>query len=61
MGKFPIVAGPIRRNIAKTEKEFKEAFENFSADIAPITTVSELSHEVFMDAKNLVNKTAKEF
>lgn len=61
LGKFPIVAGPIRRNIAKTEKEFKEAFENFSADIAPITTVSELSHEVFMDAKNLVNKTAKEF
>lgn len=60
LGKFPLVAGPIRRSIAKTEQEYKTAFENLPASIAPLATMSEVSHDVFMDAKSLITKASTE-
>lgn len=61
LGKFPVVAGPIRRNINKSEAEFKAAFEALPPNIAAVAAANEISHEVFMDAKNLVRRTSDEF
>lgn len=61
LGKFPLVAIPLKRNIVKAEQEFKAAFEALPSSIAPIATINEVSHAVFMDAKNLVTTANKEF
>lgn len=61
LGKFPLVSGPIKRNIIQTEKEFKKAFSELPADIAPVATLNEVSSEVFSDAKQLAKKVSDEF
>lgn len=60
LGRFPLVAGPIRRNIRQSELQFKEAFEKLPADIAPIATMSDVSHSVMMDAKGLFTSFSKQ-
>lgn len=57
MGKFPMVSGPIKRNIVKTEAQFKKAFEQLPSDIAPIATLDEVSGEIILDAKAAFKKT----
>lgn len=60
LGKFPLVAAPIKRNIVNTETQVRKAFEALPANIAPIATANDVTHSVFMDLQNVVRKTATE-
>lgn len=61
LGKFPFVAKPIRQAIEKSDAELKAAFEALPANIAPIATVSDLSRQIFMDAKDTVKRVNDTF
>lgn len=61
LGKFPLVAGPIKRSIHKTEEQVRNAFKALPANIAPIATISDVTNSVFMDLQNVVRKTATDF
>lgn len=61
LGKFPIVASPIRSRIHNSEKMFKEAFENLPPSIAPLATMDSVSHRVLMDAKHTFKRFSDDF
>lgn len=61
MGKFPIVAGTIRRRMMNTESAYKEAFANLPAEIAPMATMSSVSREVMMEGKKQFTNIVKHF
>lgn len=61
LGKFPIVAGPIRSRIHNTEREFKAAFEALPPSIAPLATMDSVSQRVLMDAKHTFKSFSDDF
>lgn len=49
LGKFPIVAGPIRKRMLSTEEAYKTAFDNLPADIAPLATLDTISNKIMTE------------
>lgn len=61
LGKFPIVAGPIRSRMMRAEDAYKKAFEALPADIAPLATRNNISLSIMSDARKQWQKVSTEF
>jgi hypothetical protein len=62
MGKFPLIAGPLRKGAAAGEKQIEKSIKGLSARLAPFQrTADELGISMFREAKGLAKAISKDF
>jgi hypothetical protein len=61
LGKFPIVAKPIRTRMMQTEEAYRTAFENLPADIAPLATLDTISNKIMTESSGTWRKVSDYF
>lgn len=61
LGRFAILAGPIRKQGTAAEKSLKEAFDKLPARIAPVMSMTEVSRSVMDDAADMAKHISSSF
>ena len=61
MGRFPFIGSSIRKRGQATEIQLKAAIEGIPERIGPVGSWSDVSEEIFKNARDLVTKTNKHF
>lgn len=60
-GRFPFIAGPVRKEGQKVENAIHDAFSNLPPRIAVPASMSDLSAQIFSDVKTLSDDISKQF